>query len=63
MRKVGINIKLSAYGILAIATIAMIFYFLANQIGRPDIGFPLLTLTYFIVIAFIIYMFVKLFRR
>jgi hypothetical protein len=63
MRKVGININLYVYGILAIAAIAMILYFLANQTGRPDIGFPLLTLTYFIVIMFIIYMFVKLFRR
>jgi hypothetical protein len=31
MRKVGININLYVYGILAIAAIAMILYFLANQ--------------------------------
>jgi hypothetical protein len=59
-RKVDIKINLFAYSILTVAIIAMILSFLANQTGRPDIGFPFLTLAYFIVIAFIIYMFVKL---
>jgi membrane protein YdbS with pleckstrin-like domain len=45
---------------IAVAAIAMILSFVANQTGRPDIGFPFLTLAYFIVIVFIIYMFVKL---
>jgi hypothetical protein len=63
MRKVGIDIKISASGILDIAAIAMILYFMANQLERPDIGYPLLVLTSFIVIWFIIYMFVKLFRQ
>jgi predicted branched-subunit amino acid permease len=55
-----IKINLAAYGILTVAIIAMFLYFLAAQIGRPDIGSPLLTLVFIIVIAFLIYMFMKL---
>jgi hypothetical protein len=62
-KKMDIKINLSASGILAIAGIAMILYFLAYQIGLPDAGRPLLTLVFIIVIAFFIYLFMKLFMQ
>mgnify|MGYP000483425331 CR=1 FL=1 len=56
----GAKFSFWAYGILAIAAFALFLYVGSCLAGRPDIGNPLLTLASFIVIAFIVYMFVKL---
>ena len=50
-----------AYGILAIAAFAMFLYVTASVGGREDIGKPLMQVATFIVIAFVLYMFAKLF--
>jgi hypothetical protein len=49
-----------AYGILAIAALALVLYTSSSMAGYPDIGGPLLSLSELIVGAFIIYMFAKL---
>jgi hypothetical protein len=49
-----------AYGILAIAALALVLYTSSSLGGHPDIGMPLLNLAGIIVGAFIIYMFAKL---
>jgi hypothetical protein len=52
-----------AYGILAIAALALVLYTSSSLGGHPDIGGPLLNLAELIVGAFIVYMFVKLVLR
>ena len=47
-----------AYGILAIAALAMFLYATTSVGGYPEVGEPLLNLAYLIVVAFIAYMFV-----
>jgi len=56
----GISFKFWAWGILAIAALALFLYVFVNLGGRPDIGWPLLGIAVFIVVAFIVYMFAKL---
>jgi hypothetical protein len=51
-----------AYGILAIAALALILYVFASQIGLQDVSTNLYNLALLIVVAFIFYMFVKLLR-
>lgn len=50
----------SAFGILAVACFAMLLYVTTSLSGRVDVGAPLLTIAGTIVVAFILYMFVKL---
>jgi hypothetical protein len=52
-----------AYGILAIAALALILYTSASIGGYSNVGAPLLNLAELIVGAFIIYMFLKLIMR
>jgi len=52
-----------AYGILAVAAFALFLYYASEMANRPDVGDPLLSISSFIIIAFIVYMFVKLMRR
>ena len=56
----GTKFSFWAYGILAVAAFALFLYVGSCFAGRPGIGIPLLALACFIVIAFIVYMFVKL---
>jgi hypothetical protein len=49
--------KFWAYGILALAALAMVLYVSTCIAGRADIGEPLLGIAAFIVVAFIVYMF------
>jgi len=59
----GVSFKFWAYGILAIAALAMVLYVSTSLAGRGDVGQPLLWITVFIVVAFVIYMFAKRFVR
>jgi VIT1/CCC1 family predicted Fe2+/Mn2+ transporter len=59
----GVSFKFWAYGILAIAALAMVLYFSTSLAGRSDIGQPFIWIAGFIVVAFVIYMFAKLFVR
>lgn len=59
----GIKFSFWSYGILAIAALGMFLYTTTSISGRPDIGSPLLSMTNFIVVAFIFYMFAKLLIR
>jgi hypothetical protein len=52
-----------AYGILAIAALALVLYTSSSLGGHPDTGVPLLNLAELIVGAFIVYMFAKLILR
>jgi len=52
-----------AYGILAIAALALVLYTSSSVGGHPDVGGPLLNLAGIIVGAFIVYMFAKLLIR
>lgn len=52
-----------AYGILSIAALSMFLYVVTSVGGYPQVGFPLLGITVFIVIMFVFYMFAKLFAR
>jgi hypothetical protein len=56
----GVSFKFWAYGILAIAALAMFLYVSTSLAGRADIGQPLLLIAAFIIVAFVIYMFAKL---
>jgi hypothetical protein len=49
-----------AYGILAIAALALVLYASSSTGGHPDVGGPLLNLAEIIVGVFMIYMFAKL---
>ncbi|MGF3572208.1 MAG: hypothetical protein ACQXXG_02125 [Candidatus Bathyarchaeia archaeon] len=59
----GTKFSFWAYGILAIAAFAMLLYTTTSLSGHSDIGNPLLSISVFIVVAFVIYMFAKLFMR
>jgi VIT1/CCC1 family predicted Fe2+/Mn2+ transporter len=59
----GTKFSFWAYGILAIAAFAMLLYTTTSLSERSDIGNPLLGISVFIVAAFVIYMFAKLFMR
>lgn len=59
----GIDIKASAFGILAVVIAALVLYTSLGIAGHPDVGTPLLNLAILIVIAFIILMFMKQLRR
>ncbi len=52
-----------AYGILAIAALALVLYVAATQAGLKEVGQNLWFLAVFIVVAFIAYMFTKLLSR
>jgi hypothetical protein len=52
-----------AYGILAVAALALVLYTSSGLGGQPDVGGPLLNLAEVIVGAFIVYMFAKLILR
>ena len=56
----GTKFSFWAYGILAIAAFGMLLYVLTSMSGKPEIGSPLLNLSTFIIVMFIIYMFVKI---
>jgi hypothetical protein len=62
----GIKFSFFAYGILAIAALLFVLYFLGQtpqfEVSNESLQ-PLLYLGGFIVVAFIIYMFAKLVRR
>jgi hypothetical protein len=62
----GIKFSFFAYGILAIAALLFVLYFLGQtqqfEVSNEALQ-PLLYLGGFIVVMFIIYMFVKLARR
>jgi len=58
---VGTKFSFWAYGILAVAAFAMFLYVITSLSGYENIGLPLLWITVFIVVAFIVYMFAKLF--
>jgi hypothetical protein len=51
-----------AYGILAIAALTLVLYVATSESGLTSVSNNLWDLTVFIVIAFIVYMFIKLFR-
>lgn len=51
-----------AYGILAIAALALILYVFASQTGLQDVSTNLYNLVLLIVVSFILYMFIKLLR-
>ena len=51
-----------AYGILAIAALALVLYVYASEIGQAQVSENLWYLVVLIVVAFIVYMFVKLLR-
>lgn len=55
-----INFSFWTYGILAVAALALVLYTSSSLGGRIDIGIPLLNLAELIVVAFIVYMFLKL---
>ena len=57
----GTKFSFWAYGILAIAAFAMLLYVTTSLAGRTDIGSPLLQMAILIVVAFVLYMFAKLF--
>jgi len=59
----GVSFKFWACGILAIAALAMVLYVSTSLAGRGDIGQPFIWIAGFIVVAFVIYMFAKLFVR
>ena len=59
----GTRFSFWAYGILAIAAFAMFLYATTSIGGYSEVGNPLLGIAVFIVIAFIFYMFAKLFVR
>ena len=64
--KVGIKFSFFAYGILAVAALLFVLYFVGQteQFSVSDEAIrPLLYLGGFIVVAFIIYMFAKLAKR
>ena len=62
----GIKFSFFAYGILAVAALLFVLYFLGQtsqfQVDNETLQ-PFLYLGAFIVVAFIIYMFAKLMRR
>jgi hypothetical protein len=62
----GIKFSFFAYGILAIAALLFVLYFLGQtpqfQVSNESLQ-PLLYLGGFIVVAFIIYMFAKLVKK
>jgi len=60
---VGTKFSFWAYGILAIAAFAMFLYVTTSLAGREDVGNPLLQIAVLIVVAFLIYMFIKLLMR
>jgi multisubunit Na+/H+ antiporter MnhB subunit len=56
--------KFSAYGILAVAALLFVLYFLAQTPQYPiENADPFLYLGAFIVVAFIVYIFLKNLRR
>lgn len=59
----GAKFSFWAYGILAVAAFALFLYTITSLSGRSDVGIPLFGIAVFIVVAFIFYMFAKLFVR
>ena len=59
----GTRFSFWAYGILAVAAFAMLLYSVTTISGHPEVGTPLLGIAVFIVVAFVLYMFVKLLAR
>jgi hypothetical protein len=59
----GIKFSFFAYGILAIAALALLLAFSSSQIGQFDWASNFFNLAVLIVVLFILYMFVKLLRR
>lgn len=59
----GTRFSFWAYGILAVAAFAMLLYSVTTIGGHPEVGSPLLDIAVFIVVAFVLYMFVKLLAR
>ena len=57
----GTKFSFWAYGVLAVAAFAMLLYATTSIGGYPEVGNPLLNLAVFIVVAFVLYMFAKLF--
>lgn len=51
-----------AYGILAIAALTLVLYVITSQSGLTEVSTNLWDLVVLIVVAFILYMFIKLFR-
>jgi len=61
--EMGVKFSFWAYGILAIAALALVLYAFLGISGFMELAKPLLNIAIFIVIAFIIYMFAKPFLR
>lgn len=59
----AIKFSFFAYGILAIAALALVLSFSSNQVGQGDWAGNFFGLATFIVVLFIFYMFVKMLRR
>jgi len=61
--RMGIKFSFVAYGILAIAALALVLSFSSTQVGQSDWAGNFFSLATFIVVLFIVYMFVKMLRR
>ena len=59
----GTKFSFWACGILAIAAFSMFLYVSTSLVGREDVGNPLLQISVFIIGSFLIYMFIKLFKK
>ncbi len=59
----AIKFSFFAYGILAIGALAMVLTLTSTQIGEGEWAGNFFSLSVFIVVSFILYMFVKLFSR
>jgi len=66
IRRIGaVMVKFSfwAYGILAVAALALVLYFVASQSGLQEVSQNLWFLVVLIIVSWIVYMFVKLLKR
>jgi hypothetical protein len=59
----AIKFSFFAYGILAIAALALVLAFSSSQVGQSDWAGNFFGLATFIVVLFIVYMFIKMLRR
>ena len=57
----GTKFSFWAYGILAVAAFALFLYVVTSLSGYERVGLPLFQIAVFIIVAFVLYMFAKLF--